>query len=473
MAIHGLTEILLAICHLAQCSKSKLFLLLSNGVICKMANNKTLRERIQEFEFHPEVYLYPTPRMYDPLTNFTLEDAIFTEDVNVYVHIPFCKQICSFCGYLKIIDSQNLRAEYVDAVVKEIKLYQNILDGRKVRTLYFGGGTPSLLTPKELEKIITSLLEVNPAVLKTSEEISIEATPESVEESKFKQFKDFGINRVSLGVQSFNNSEIVLSKRKNLSEISIKAIESLRKIGIPNVVIDLMIGIEGQTVQSFEESVKEALELRPETVELYALGLMPQTGLGKKVPSTLMADQDIYRCYELGRELFLAAGYVQDCHNRYVIPGKGSFLQEDYVFEGMSLLGLGAGVRSYAQNLHYRNTYDPLNSRKAIVDYIANINRGGNSVQSGFFLDRDERMRQYAIGRIERLDKRDFRERFGVNFEEAFKRLHTELLELSLAEENGDIQQLTLHGLTFRDLIAKQFFSKRALEIEEKYRPKR
>ena len=74
-----------------------------------MANNKTLRERVQEFEFHPEVYLYPTPRMYEPLADLVLKDVIFTEDVNVYVHIPFCKQICSFCGYLKTIDSQNLR----------------------------------------------------------------------------------------------------------------------------------------------------------------------------------------------------------------------------------------------------------------------------------------------------------------------------------------------------------------------------
>ena len=381
-----------------------------------MANNKTLRERVQEFEFHPEVYLYPTPRMYDPLTNFTLEDAIFTEDVNVYVHIPFCKQICSFCGYLKTIDSQNLRAEYVDAVVKEIKLYQNILDGRKVRTLHFGGGTPSLLTPKELEKIITSLLEVNPAVLKTSEEVSIEATPESVEESKFKQFKDFGINRVSLGVQSFNNSEIVLSKRKNLSEISIKAIESLRKIGIPNVVIDLMIGIEGQTIQSFEDSVKEAIEIRPETVELYALGLMPQTGLGKRLPTTLMGNEEIYHCYDIGRSLFLGAGYTQDCHNRYAIPGRGSFLQEDYVFQGMSLMGFGAGVRSYATNVHYRNTYESSNGRRAILEYIKNSNSGKHSVESGIFLDSEERMRQYIIGNFEKMDKDYFQQRFFTTF---------------------------------------------------------
>lgn len=437
-----------------------------------MANNKTLRERVQEFEFHPEVYLYPTPRMYEPLADLALEDVIFTEDVNVYVHIPFCKQICSFCGYLKTIDSQNLRAEYVDAVVEEIKLYQTVLNDRKVRTLHFGGGTPSLLAPEELEKIITALVETNPALLKTSEEVSIEATPESVEEAKFQRFKELGINRVSLGVQSFNNYEIVLSKRRNLSEVSIKAIESLRKIGIPNVVIDLMIGIEGQTIQSFEDSVKEAIEIRPETVELYALGLMPQTGLGRRLPTTLMNNEGIYRCYDIGRALFLGSGYKQDCHNRYAIPERGSFLQEDYVFQGMSLIGFGAGVRSYATNVHYRNTYDSSNGRKAILGYIKNTKSGKHSVESGIFLDGEERMRQYVIGTLEKMNKDDFKRRFSIPFEEQFGQLYQEIIDLDLAKDDGSVIQLTTKGLTFRDLIVKQFFSERAKQIEEAYRPR-
>ncbi len=439
----------------------------------KIESSKTLRERVEEFEFHPEVYLYPTPRMYGLLVHFALGDAIFTEEVNVYVHIPFCKQICSFCGYLKMIDSQNLRGEYVDAVVEEINLYQTILDGRKIKTLHFGGGTPSLLTPEELEQIITALRKINPAVLKTSEEVSIEATPESVEYDKFHRFKELGINRVSLGVQSFNNSEIALSKRKNLSDVSVRAIEILRKVGIPNIVIDLMIGIEGQTVKSFEESVTEALELRPETVELYALGLMPQTGLGKRSPTTLMTGEEIYRCYDIARALFLEAGYAQDCHNRYALPGRGSFLQEDYVFQGMSLIGFGAGVRSYATNVHYRNTYDSVNARKAILGYMNNIKAAQHSVESGIFLNDEEKMRQYVIGHFEEMDKDEFQRRFGAPFEKKFGSIYREIIDLDLAKDDGHILLLTPQGLTFRDLIVKQFFSDRAKEVEITYRPRR
>lgn len=437
-----------------------------------MKNTKTLGERIQEFEFHPEVYLYPTPRMYKQLENFSLEKADFTDEVNVYVHIPFCKQICSFCGYLKTIDHEKLRSDYVDALVKEIVLYEKILRSKTVKTLHFGGGTPSLLTPKQLEKIITALLGVNPKMLQTSEEVSIEATPESVEFSKFADYRKLGMNRVSLGIQSFKDSEILLSKRKNLSDISVKAIETLREIGVANIVIDLMIGIEGQTIQSFQDSVIEALSLRPETVELYALGLMPNTGLGRRIPTTLMNNEQMYKCYEIGRLLFMEAGYKQDCHNRYIISGKGSFFQEDYVFRGMSLIGFGAGVRSYAQNVHYRNIYDSLNGRRAIAEYMQQMNRDGHAVQSGIFLNEDEKMRQYIIGNIEVLDTNDFHSRFRVRFEEQFSELYKQMGESSLVQENSSILKLTPRGLTFRDLIAKQFFSDEAKKLEEAYRPR-
>src|SRR3989344_1834217 len=362
---------------------------------------ETLQQQLEKFTFQPEVYLYPTPRMYTLLDNFNLKEAQFTDDINIYVHIPFCKQICSFCGYLKMIDSSNLRTDYVGAILTETKLYRDLLRHKQVKTLHFGGGTPSLLEPSELEKIITALREINPQILLTCEEVSIEATPESIDQEKFSAYQKLGINRVSLGVQSFDNTEIALSKRHNLSAASIQAITILRELNIPNIVIDLMIGIEGQTFASFEQSVKTALELRPETVELYALGLMPQTGLGKRLPTTLMSPEEIYLRYEIGRALFLGSGYKQDCHNRYAIHGRGSFLQEDYVFQGMSLIGFGAGVRSYATNVHYRNTYESSNGRRAILEYITNIKSGKHSIDSGIFLDSEERMRQYVIGNFE------------------------------------------------------------------------
>ena len=433
---------------------------------------KTLANQIHNFEFHPEIYVYPTPRTYEPITHFSLETVNFTQKINLYVHIPFCKQICAYCGYFKVVDScGKLRAQYINALIKEIEMYREVLQNKTIKTLHFGGGTPSLLSTFELKKIIDVLLKINPNILKTAVEVSIEATPESVEVKKFSEYKKLGINRVSMGIQSLDNNEIKLCRRNNFSKVSIDAIKILRKVGFQNIVIDLMIGIEGQTVESFEATVKSLLKYRPETVELYAIGLMPNTSVGIRKPY-LMSKEDIYRCYDVGRKLFLEAGYRQDCHNRYVILNKGSFFQEDYLFAGMSLIGIGAGARTYANNVHYRNCYDPKAHREAIIEYFNDVNNKRLPVKSAIFLDQEEKMRQYIIYNLESLDKKEFRRKFGVRFKEKFSDLISELFDLNLAQEDWRRIWLTSKGLNYRDLICKQVFSDNVRKMEREYRPK-
>ncbi len=433
----------------------------------------SLSQKIQEFEYHPEVYVYPTPRMYESSFDFSLEEVVFTSDVNVYAHIPFCKQICTFCGYLKMIDTkQAWQDTYVDALIKEIDMFGDVLADKKIQTLHYGGGTPSLLTPLQLEKIMNALLKNNSQVLNTSKEVSIEATPESINYSKFLAYKNLGINRVSMGVQSLDDEEIKLSKRNNSSDVSLRAIETLHEVGISNVVIDLMIGIEGQTISSFEKTVKKLIKYRPETVEFYALGIMPHTVLSKKTSlSSLMHNKDIYDCYEIGNKLFLEAGYVQDAHNRYIISGKGSFFQEDFVFEDQSLLGFGAGARSYATNMHYRNTYYSKNHKRAVAEYVKNINSKNFAVASKILLSPEEKMRQYSIYNLEALDMNDFRSTFGVDFSTTFSLLYDDLLSLDLVKQHDQTLLMTPKGLLFRDLISKQFFSDEVNKMERAYRP--
>jgi len=435
-----------------------------------MAKNlNSLKEQIDSFQFHPEVYVYPTSRMYSKLNNFNLNNAEFTKEVNLYFHIPFCKQICSYCGYLKVIDSKNLREQYVTSLIKEIKMYKKILQNKVIKTVHFGGGTPSLLSSFDLKRIINTLLEINPFVLQTADEVSIEATPESVDFKKFKEYKKLGINRVSMGFQTLMNNEITLCQRKNKVTISLRAINILRKVGIQNIVVDLMIGIEGQTVKSFENSIKLLLKSKPETVELYAVGLMPNTYLKNK-KYLLMSNKEIYDCYKIGRNLFLNAGYQQDCHNRYILPGKGSFFQEDYLFSGMSVIGFGAGARTYAKNVHYRNNYFLNSSMKAIIEYIKDVNSKKLPIKSGIFLSSEEKMRQYVIYNIESLDKKDFKKLFGVDFKIQFNDLYSELIKTNLIQEDWRKIWLTSKGLIYRDLICKQFFSKKMSKLEEKYR---
>lgn len=436
---------------------------------------RTLEQRVREMEFCPEIYIYPTPRMYEPLSTFSFRELDLTDELNVYIHVPFCKQFCSFCGYFKTIYTPELQSQFVDAVIQEIELRRGNFEGKTVKTLHFGGGTPSLLSAGELEKLIQALVKVKPDILQTCLEVSIEATPESIELEKFRGYRSAGINRVSMGVQSLIDQEVKLANRcvdQNSTSFQMltEAFEALRAIGMPDVVIDLMIGIEGQTVETFEESIRKALTLKPETVQLYALGVMPQTALGRRKPPKLMPGEQIYQCYELGRELFLGAGYNQDSHDRYTVHDSSGFLQGDDNIRGASLIGLGAGARSYSKDLHFRNTYASLNGRKALLEYMQNVSAGRHSVESGIKLNTDEQSRQYAIGHIQALDNDVFLNRFGVNVEDKFPELYQDMLELELVRREGSVWRLTQKGLLFRDLLGRQMFSPKARALEEAYR---
>ncbi|MCW6161149.1 MAG: coproporphyrinogen III oxidase family protein [Candidatus Micrarchaeales archaeon] len=429
-----------------------------------------LSEKIENCEFQPEVYAYPTARCYKRLEGFSITQPEFTNEINVYLHIPFCRQLCTFCGYLKTLNSEELRKEYVSALKREIEMYAGILGAKKVISLNIGGGTPSLLQPNELGEIIDTLKKANRNMLGTAKEVSIEATPESVEYDKFMEYKALGINRVSIGIESFADSEIKMSGRHNAGNISSDAIKTLKEIRFDNVVCDLMIGIEGQTTKTFSDSVDTLLDLDPDTVEIYALGVIPSTVIGKRRPEGLMGNRQKYECYEIARKKFLEKGYLQSCHNRYSKLKDGGYVQEDTIFRGTSLIGMGAGARSYAQNIHYRNPSDSLDGRVAISRYISKINSDGLAVETGIFLSEDERMRRYAIGNIESLDLYKFGSLFGVKFGVAFPELYTEMLWSGCAYETSNELKLTPKGLLFRDLIARQFFSGNVEALESVYR---
>lgn len=437
---------------------------------------KSLAERVEAWEFHPEIYIYPTPRMYQPLESFSPHDWELSEQLNVYVHVPFCRQFCTFCGYFKTVYDEGLQERFVEAVVGEIALRAGSLRGHAVRTLHFGGGTPSLLTAAQLQRIVEALQRESPRLLHDCLEVSIEATPESVEKEKFTGYHRAGIRRVSMGVQSLVDAEVMLANRCAIKEHGgayqslRQAMETLREIGYEELVIDLMIGIEGQTVATFEETLEKALTLRPRTVQLYALGVMPQTGLGRRQPASLLPGVAIYRCYEIARAVFEHAGYRRDSHDRYTLHPVNGFIQGDDNIRGRSLLGFGAGARSYAQRVHYRNSYSALNGRKALLTYIDNIAAGRHSVECGIVLDDEERMRQYAIGHLSSLDGREFFRRFGVEFEQRFATLYQEALGLELLERDGPRIALTERGLLFRDLLARQLFSLQADQLERSYR---
>lgn len=418
-----------------------------------------LAEQVAAGALAPYVYSYPPTRAYRPVTGFALDRPTFTAEVNLYVHVPFCQQRCTFCGYLTAIATSPAQSDaYVDALVVEIRSYADILRDRCVRSVNFGGGTPSLLTAEQFGRIMAAIAEANPGVLDTTDEVSIEATPESVMSDRIAAMRAFGLNRVSIGVQSFEAAEIALARRHNAPDVSARTVERLRDVGIPNVCCDLMHGISGQSPESWKRSVERTLALRPETVELYSTVVIPGTALARH-GACGMDNVERHACYAYARDALLGAGYAQDCHLRFVVPGRGAYHQQRNVFAGQSLIGFGVGARSYAQDIHYRNVHDVRHARQAIARYVEAMRVGATAVETAAFVPPHEQMRRHVIYRIERLDLAGFRRQFGVSFAEAFPEEHDDLLRLGLVEERDGSLAMTAKGFAFRDVVANAFFS--------------
>jgi len=421
---------------------------------------KTLAQQILDMDGVPYVYTYPPTRMYQSNAGFDLADPEFTAQVNLYVHFPFCRQKCSFCGYLTVTNAaEDTQDIYVDCVIREIELYRRRLEGHCVQSVNFGGGTPSLLTTVQFQLLLDVLISVCPDLLDTSREISVEATPESIASGKIQRWLELGLNRVSVGIQSFDEHEIKQAKRNNFPQVSMKTLEILRQIGVPNISCDLMYGLEGQTPQSWETSVKCLIEFRPETIELYSTTAIPGTVFARR-QAHLMTSAEKRQAFAFAQKSLLDVGYVQDAHLRFVIPPLGAYHQQANVFAGQSLIGFGVGARSYAQNMHYRNVYSASDGRRATQDYMETLLGGRFAVRDVATLSADEQMRRYVIYRLEHLCLDEFSRLFGIALETVFSEEIAELFCQGLIHLDDRVFRLTTCGLEYRDLIAHRFFSK-------------
>lgn len=427
----------------------------------------TFIDRVARQEIVPYVYNYPPTRTYQMLSSFSMTDLALTPRINVYIHIPFCEQKCTFCGYLTVIDlSKKSYAPYVDAVCQELRLCAAQLAKHDIATINFGGGTPSLLAPEELGKILATIRSINPRAFETATEVSIEATPETINREKFLAYRKLGLNRVSVGIQTLDDAEIRRVKRHNLADVSVQALSILAEIGFKNICVDLMYGLPGQTFESFQASVESVLAYHPTTVELYGTVIIPGTALAQR--GNAQTDSEKLRCYDYARQRFIESGYRQDCHLRFALPG-GGYDQQANVFALESLLGFGVGARSYTENLHYRNVYDTGHSRDALRRYIDRVSHGLFPVEQGVVLSTSELERRYVVHQLEHLDENDFHRRFGRTLEEAFPQEVALLTAERILRKENSIFSLVPDFFRYRDLIAREFFSPAVRGTESTY----
>ena len=292
----------------------------------------------------------------------------------VYVHIPFCASRCSYCDFFSTLRLDEMGHDYVEALIAEARLRKAELNGKPVKTLYMGGGTPSQLPLPLLARLIDGLkatLDLNAV-----QEFTLEANPDDVTPEWCAAVRALGVNRVSMGVQSFQDAVLRLVGRRHTARQAIDAVASLRHAGIDNISIDLIYGLPGQTLETWAESVRQAVDLRPQHISAYGLTYEPGTRLWqqRECGEVVEASEDQYLdMYRILVGLLQVAGYEHYEISNFALPGYRSRHNSSYWNE-TPYLGLGAAAHSYDGTMRRSNPAD-------LCGYIRRITSGQPACQ--------------------------------------------------------------------------------------------
>lgn len=285
--------------------------------------------------------------------------------LGLYLHIPFCRKRCKFC-YFKVFTDNNAAdiEKYVGALCREIELVsqQPVMGGRPFRFVYFGGGTPSYLSSRQLTSLVDRLREN--ISWDHAEEVTFECEPGTLKEGKVKTLKELGVTRLSLGVENFTDEVLKENGRAHLSDEIYKAWEWIKAADFPNVNIDLISGMVGESWDNWKYNIKKAIELSPESITIYQMELPFNTVyskdiLGNKI-ETPVADWPLKREWvNYAFDEFLAAGYhVSSAYTVVKDPEKVNFSYRDNLWQGSDLLATGIASFGHVSGVHYQNKAD-------------------------------------------------------------------------------------------------------------------
>ncbi|MCH5233997.1 MAG: radical SAM family heme chaperone HemW [Muribaculaceae bacterium] len=326
----------------------------------------------------------------------------------IYVHIPFCRNKCLYCdfytGGVRIADWEKYRIAILNEL--ESRINETVF---LPSTLYFGGGTPSIIPNEFLKRIVTGI--TTRLGVKDWNEFTIEVNPEDVNEEKCKVWKESGVNRVSLGVQTLNDGELKLIGRRHTAQDSIEAISLLRRY-FDNISVDLMFGIPGQTLDTYEKSLDKIIELKPHHISSYSLMLEPGTAMTLLVEKEklLLPNEDVWmKMFQTTLEKLNNAGFVRYEISNYALPGYESQHNSGY-WLGKPYLGLGSGAHSYdGDSIRRANPND-------IKGYVVNFNQEHNKFYKEEILTDEELKEEMIMTRLrmsQGLDLEEFESKFG------------------------------------------------------------
>ena len=393
-----------------------------------------------------------------------MSDSIFLylkmkkRNLELYLHIPFCVRKCNYCDFFSASGTEEEQAAYVSAMIQEIQSYQELSGEYEVQTIFLGGGTPSLLTPEQIEQIFNAIYHT--FSVNENAEITMEMNPGTVDIEKLHAMKAAGVNRLSIGLQSAQNEELKMLGRIHTFEEFLETWKLIEQAGFKNRNIDLMSALPGQTIESYEDTLSKVLALEPEHISAYSLILEEGTvfydwyekGKLDRGAWKLPSEEEEYAMGELTILRLAEAGMYRYEISNYAKPGKECRHNLGY-WDRVEYLGIGAGSSSLIKG----ERFDHIRDRKAYIEKIRNgelilIDREILSVESQM-----EEFMYLGLRKIEGVSRTDFQNYFGKNVDDVYGEILDKLEEEQLVEFSGDRIRLTHRGMDVSNCVLAEF----------------
>lgn len=380
--------------------------------------------------------------------------------LGLYLHIPFCRKRCKFCYFRVYTDRSAKEVEvYVDALTREMALYRDraVFQGRPLRFVYFGGGTPSYLGSRQLRSMVERLEES--VSWAQAEEVTFECEPGTLSESKVTALREIGVTRLSLGVENFSAEILEENGRAHRSDEIFRAWEWIRDAGFDQVNIDLISGMVGETESNWRDCIEKTLELSPDSVTIYQMELPYNTvysrdilGEGKATP---VADWEQKRAWvRYAFEELEKNGYeVSSGYTMVKTATKRGFSYRDSLWHGSDMVGTGVASISHVDGVHYQNL-------DALEDYTAAIDEGRLPLSRALTLTPEELLIRELILQLKlgEIDAGYFRKKFGVEILERFSGAFQKWKGEGFLSWDGDRVEVSREGLIRIDGLLPEFF---------------
>ena len=371
--------------------------------------------------------------------------------LGIYIHIPFCARKCNYCDFLSAPETRETKERYLSLLDREMQLYKEIVSAREADTLFIGGGTPSFLETDLTDKLLCSVKKWIPS--ENLKEFTIECNPNSVTEEKLNLYKEAGVTRISLGMQSACDEELKkLGRLHSVKEFE-KTYELVRKHGFERVNIDVMAAIPGQTIESYKHTLEYVVGLSPEHISSYSLIIEEGTPFYEKYRENPPVDEDTDRqMYDLTKEILGRHGYHRYEISNYAKEGQECIHNLKY-WQGGDYLGLGLGAASCMEHERWSNV-------RGLTDYEDRICRGQKPVEQTEELGEEEQKAEFmflGLRCMEGVSAERFEKKFHQSVEERYGKVLHKYENMGLMRLANGNWQLTEQGIDVSNHIFADF----------------